>query len=146
MANHPAQRAVRSASARSPVLRVPRCRVAAGQEVVTVARRYRHWASASARCSPARRASANPCQQASGHAVARTVRPGRVYYDPRAVVESEYRDKPPELIAFAEQVRRWLRRWCKKREDLLLAPSLAARFDRGEIVRKGIRDELELVN
>ncbi len=74
------------------------------------------------------------------------LRPGRVYFNPRAVFEFEFYDKPQEFIAFAEKVRRWLRRWCKKREDLLLAPSLAARFDRGELVRKDIQDELELVS
>lgn len=74
------------------------------------------------------------------------LRPSRVYFDPRAVFEFELYDKPQEFIAFAEKVRRWLRRWCKEREDLLLTPSLAARFDRGELVRKDIPDELELVS
>lgn len=77
------------------------------------------------------------------------LRPGRVYFDPRALagdeVDLHFQEKPPEFIAFAERVRRWIRRWCQKREDLLLAPSLAARFDRGEILRKGIRGELELL-
>lgn len=74
------------------------------------------------------------------------LRPGRVYFNPRTVFESELYDKPQEFIAFAEQVRRWLRRWCKKREELLLAPSLVARFDRGELARKDIQNELELMS
>jgi hypothetical protein len=73
-----------------------------------------------------------------------TWRPGRIYYIPRELVESEYQDKPSEFIAFAEQIRRWLRRWCQRREGLLMTPSLAARFDRGE-VGKGNQGYLELL-
>ncbi len=76
--------------------------------------------------------------------------PGRMYFEPRALagdeVDLHFEDKPPEFVAFAERVRRWIRRWCRKREDLLLAPSLAARFDRGLIARKGIQGELELLS
>lgn len=74
------------------------------------------------------------------------LRSGRVYYDARKVVDLEFRDKPPEFVVFAERVRRWIRQWCQKREDLLLAPSLAARFDRAEIHRIGDQDELELLS
>lgn len=73
------------------------------------------------------------------------IRPGRVYYQARRVVELEYVDQPAEFVAFAEQVRRWLRRWCRKSEDLWLAPSLAARFDRGQIVRDGTQGNLRLL-
>lgn len=73
------------------------------------------------------------------------IRPGRVYYEARGVVELEYVDKPAEFVAFAEHVRKWLRRWCRKREDLWLAPSLAARFDDGQIVRDGIQGNLRLL-
>ena len=77
------------------------------------------------------------------------MRPGRAYYQPQRVVGDEgglrFDDEPREFDTFAERVRRWIRRWCQKREDLLLAPSLAARFDRGEIARKGIQGELELI-
>jgi hypothetical protein len=77
------------------------------------------------------------------------LRPGRVYFTTRSLEGDEgdlcFEDKPAEFVAFAERVRLWIRRWCQKREDLLLSPSLAARFDRGEIVRKGIQGELELV-
>lgn len=74
------------------------------------------------------------------------VRPGRVYYIPRYLVESEEYDKPPEFIEFAEQVRKWLRRWCKKREGLWLSPVLAARFDNGQLIRKGPLEALELLS
>jgi hypothetical protein len=77
------------------------------------------------------------------------LRPGRAYYQPQRVADDEgdprFEDKPPEFAAFAERVRQWVRRWCQRREDLLLAPSLAARFDRGGIARKGIQGELELI-
>jgi hypothetical protein len=77
------------------------------------------------------------------------LRPGRVYYRPNRLANDEgdlrFEDKPQEFVAFAERVRRWIRRWCQKREDLLLAPSLAARFDRGEIACKGIQGALELI-
>jgi hypothetical protein len=77
------------------------------------------------------------------------LRPGRVYYTPQALIGDEVNlhleNKPQNFIVFAELLRRWIRSWCKKREDLLLAPSLAARFDRGELARKGIQGELELL-
>jgi hypothetical protein len=76
------------------------------------------------------------------------LRPGRVYFTTRSLEGDEgdlrFEDKAAEFVAFAERVRRWIRRWCQKREDLLLAPSLAVRFDRGELVRKGVQD-LELL-
>jgi hypothetical protein len=78
------------------------------------------------------------------------LRPGRVYFTGRALAGDDadlhYRDKSSEFVAFAERVRRWIRRWCQKRQDLLLAPSLAARFDRGELARKGAQGELELLS
>lgn len=77
------------------------------------------------------------------------LRPGRVYFTPKALAGDEtdlrLEDKPPEFVAFAERWRRWIRRWCQKREDLLLSPSLAARYDRGELVRRGIQGELEVL-
>lgn len=76
------------------------------------------------------------------------LRPAQVYYFTRSVEGDEpdrhFEDKPAEFVKFAEAVRRWIRRWCQKRHDILLAPSLAARFDRGQIAPKGIQGELEL--
>jgi hypothetical protein len=43
---------------------------------------------------------------------------------PRCVTDSGYVDKPTEFVAFAEKIRRWVRRWCDKRDDLMLAPSM----------------------
>ncbi len=74
------------------------------------------------------------------------MRPGRVYFQVRGTKDFEFVDKPAEFVAFAEMARRWIRRWCQKREDLLLAPSLAARFDRGQVVRKGAQGDLQLLD
>jgi hypothetical protein len=77
------------------------------------------------------------------------LRPCRVYFQPQTMADDEsglhLRDQPREFIAFTEGVRRWIRRWCERREDLLLAPSLVAHFERGEFLREGIQGELKLI-
>jgi hypothetical protein len=59
---------------------------------------------------------------------------GRVYFETRFVVEDEYVEHSAEFVAFAEQARGWIRRWCKRRDGLLLTPSLAILFDRGDVL------------
>jgi hypothetical protein len=68
--------------------------------------------------------------------------PGRVYFTTRSLegdeVDLRFEDKSPEFVAFAERLRRFVRRWCEKRDGLLVSPSLAARYDSGKVVRHGL--------
>ena len=59
---------------------------------------------------------------------ARVLRASRQYYRAEEIPE-------PEFIVFVESVRRLLRRWCDRRDGLLVSPKVAALCDSGELAR-----------
>jgi hypothetical protein len=56
------------------------------------------------------------------------LRASRLYYRAEEIPE-------PEFIVFVESVRRFLRRWCDRRDGLLVSPSVAALCESGELAR-----------
>jgi hypothetical protein len=52
----------------------------------------------------------------------------RLYYRAEEIPE-------PEFIVFVERVRRLLRRWCDRRDGLLVSPSVAELCDSGKLAR-----------
>jgi hypothetical protein len=55
------------------------------------------------------------------------LRASRIYYQAEEIPE-------PEFIVFVESVRRFLRRWCDRRNGLLVSPNVAALCDSGKLV------------